>query len=168
VEIDLATRKAVHHGPPAPALTGVFFDEGGVTWFSSTEGIARVDSGGEMRTFGADDGWPGAVAHGVGRGPDGAIWAATGQGLARFDGRVWRAAPLLADVDGDQVTARAVIRDARGRTWVPTAHGLMMMMPGARPAPATIVDGDVRDAAVDHFGRVWALGAGAITLVTAP
>jgi hypothetical protein len=173
-EIDLGTRHAIQHRPIAagdqrspdtlplpPALTGVLFDRPAL-WFSSMSGVSRCEQG-QLRSWGENDGMPSELAHGVAKGPDGKIWAATSEGLARFDGKAWR-----GDGGDTRVAARAILRDARDRMWVATAKGLRVILPADAPslrASATVVDGDVHDVTVDRFGRVWALGAASIALV---
>jgi hypothetical protein len=195
IEIDLASGHAVEHRPvrpnehaaveslPLPAdVTGVLFDRG-LTWYASTGGISRFQEG-QLRTWSENDGLINEYVHAVARGLDGAPWAATSAGLARFDGGGWRALGTTA------LATRGLATDPRGRLWVATNKGLRVLTPtpedaaaaaasadadgGAPAARAStadpgaapvVLDGDIRDVAVDHFGRVWALGAASIALV---
>ena len=67
--------------------------------------------------------------------------------------------------------ARGLARDGKGRIWVATSKGLRALPPdaagtGADPALAPIVvPGDMRDVAVDKFGRIWAMSTTSIALV---
>jgi hypothetical protein len=188
LEIDLQTKHAIQHPPagggdharpdavPLPqALTGVFFDQPTSLWFSSLSGVTRFASG-KLESWGENQGMPSELVHGVGRGPDGDIWAATSEGVARFDGKDWRPAR-----DDDSAGARALVRDRAGRTWIATAKGLRVIAPtsrnardatapGARAgatasAGTTVLDADMRDVVLDRFGRVWALSSEAVALV---
>jgi ligand-binding sensor domain-containing protein len=176
VEIDLATGKAAQHRPPdpregeaakadiltlPPALTGLYFDrQGQDLWFASLSGVNRW-TGGELRSWGEADGMPSELVHGVGKGPDGTIWAATSEGPASFDGKVWRAARA-----GETLATRALVHDGGGRTWLATAKGLRMI-PSAG-VESIVVDGDMRDVVLDRFGRLWALSNFSIARVEAP
>ena len=197
IEIDLSTGHAVEHRPvrpnehaaveslPLPAdVTGVLFDRG-LTWYASTGGISRFQEG-QLRTWSENDGLTSEFVHAIGRGLDGAPWAATSAGLVRFDGGGWRALGTTT------LAARGLATDQNGRLWIATNKGLRVLTPtpeeaaaaaagaearGDAGAPATapstavpgaapvVLDGDMRDVAVDRFGRVWALGVATIALV---
>jgi hypothetical protein len=188
IEIDLGTGHAVQHRPhradekvaaealPLPAsLTGVLF-EGGATWFSSLSGVYRWHEG-QLRAWTENDGLASESVHGIARGPDGKIWAATSEGLTRFDGRDWRA------VGTDELPTRGLATDGKGRVWVASSKGLRLLDPkagekaaekaaekagekNADPGTAPVVlRGDMRDVMVDRFGRVWAMSSASIALV---
>jgi hypothetical protein len=174
VEVDLGTRRAIQHRPVAagearspdtlplpPGLTGVLFDRPAL-WFSSMSGVSRCEQG-QLRSWGENEGMPSELAHGVAKGPDGKIWAATSEGLARFDGRQWR-----GDGSASPVAARALVRDASDHMWVATAKGLRVIAPADASSlrvTTTPVDGDIRDVVLDRFGRVWALSAASIAFL---
>jgi hypothetical protein len=191
VEIDLAAKTAVVHRPPRPKepadpsrlplpanVTGVLFD-GPATWFASSSGVWRFQEG-QLRSWGEDDGMESEVVHGVAKGADGAVWAATSAGVARFDGKQWRpvggrGAPA-GDVPGENA-ARALVNQ-NGRLWAATASGLRVVRadapPRGLPEPrdatdlrAAALDADVRDAVLDRFGRIWALARASILFVEA-
>jgi ligand-binding sensor domain-containing protein len=102
--------------------------------------------------------------HGVGRGPGDALWAATSEGLSRYDGTAWRGFGL----DEESVVAcRGVARDARG-LWVATAKGLRLVTDADAKAGRdgeTVLPRDMRDVKLDREGRLWALSASSIALV---
>jgi hypothetical protein len=177
-EIDLQTGVTVQHRPhrageaaavealPLPAdLTGILFAEG-ATWYASLAGVYRFAAG-QFQGWGESDGLPSDLVWSVGRGGDGTIWAATSEGLARWDGSSWHPAA------GAVGATRGLATDDRGRLWVATAKGLRLLPPGASDLSSNLslasvlVEGDMRDLARDRFGRTWALSADSITLVDA-
>ncbi|HZL20897.1 MAG TPA: hypothetical protein VFG23_24400, partial [Polyangia bacterium] len=172
-EIDLQTGVAVQHRPrrpgeaaapealPLPAdLTGILF-VGSATWYASLAGVYRFADG-QLDNWGESDGLPSDLVWSVGRGGDGTIWAATSEGLARWDGKSWHPAP------GPVGATRGLATDDRGRLWVATAKGLRILPPGASDlsSATVLVEGDMRDLTRDRFGRTWALSSDGITFVT--
>jgi hypothetical protein len=176
VELQLASHHAVQHGalepgekatammlPLPPGLTGIFFDEPAV-WFSSLSGVSRWEQG-DLRTWGENEGLASELVHGVAKAPGDEIWAATSEGIARLDGKVWRA----RSTDEEAVVAcRGLARDADGAMWVATAKGLRRVTTADAKAGRggdVVVAGDWRDVKVDKFDRVWALSSASIALV---
>jgi ligand-binding sensor domain-containing protein len=105
--------------------------------------------------------------HGLARGAADTLWAATSEGLARFDGTAWR--PFGSDEES-VVACRAIARDGAGDLWVATAKGLRRLTPADVSAGrdgATVLAGDVRDVRFDRFGRAWALSSSALALIRA-
>jgi hypothetical protein len=174
VEIELGTRRALHHRAPREGesphpenlplphdVTGLVFD-GSAAWFSSRSGARRWQES-DLRSWTEDDGLESEVCHGVIKGPDGKIWLATSAGLARFDGKAWRMGG-----SNEAIPTRGLARDRSGRVWLATSRGLRMTA-GAGAAPVVVVvDGDMRDVTVDALGRVWGLGATALAVIEAP
>jgi hypothetical protein len=175
-EIDLGNGHAVQHRPRRPgekvpaealplptSLTGILFDSG-ATYYSSLSGVSRWQEG-QLRTCNENDGLTSESVHAIARGSDGAIWAATSEGLARFDGQNWL--PLGTT----ELATRGLARDAKGRIWVATSKGLRALPPDAAgtaadPALAPIVvAGDMRDVTVDKLGRIWAMSTTSIAVV---
>ena len=176
VEIDLQTGLSVQHRPrkagetvpleslPLPAdLNGVLFD-GGATWFASLSGVARFQQG-QLVTWGEAEGLASELCWGVARGGDGAIWAATSEGIARFDGKSWHPA------EGAKVAVHGLAADDAGWLWAATAKGLRIVGVSKQGAAdldsaALVIPDDMRDLARDGFGRLWALSASSIGLVS--
>jgi hypothetical protein len=179
VEIDLASHHAIQHRAlkegekPTPemlplpaALTGVFFDDG-ATWFSSLSGVSRWQQG-ELRTWGENEGLASELVHGVAKAPGDAIWAATSEGVARFDAKVWRA---FGGGEEAVVACRGLARDGADAMWVATAKGLRRLTTADVKAGRlgdVVVAGDARDVHLDRFGRIWSLSSSSITLVDQP
>ena len=176
IEVDLGTGKAVQHRPhradekiapealPLPAsLTGVLFD-GTATWFASLSGVSRWQEG-QLRSWTENDGLASESVQGVARGPDRQIWVATSEGLARYDGKDWRA--LGSQALESSLTTRALATDGKGRVWVASSKGLrLLVQPATDPGTAPVVlAGDMRDVAIDRFGRVWAMSSGSIAVI---
>jgi hypothetical protein len=172
-EIDLQTGVAVQHRPrrpgeaaapealPLPAdLTGILF-AGGATWYASLAGVYRFADG-QLANWGESDGLPSDLVWSVGRDGDGTIWAATSEGLARWDGKSWHPAA------GAVGATRGLAADDRGRLWVATANGLRILPPGGTDlsSATVLVEGDMRDLVRDRFGRIWALSSDGIAFVT--
>jgi len=178
VEIELGNGHAVQHRPHranekiaaealplASNLTGILFDSG-ATYYSSLAGVSRWHQG-QLRTWSENEGLASELVHAIGRGSDGAIWVATSEGLARYDGQNWR--PLGTT----ELVTRGLATDGTGRVWIATAKGLRMLPPGAAPPGAdpgtapVVLAGDMRDVASDRFGRIWAMSTSSIALVDA-
>jgi signal transduction histidine kinase/ligand-binding sensor domain-containing protein/CheY-like chemotaxis protein len=107
-----------------------------------TAGVATADTATSpsipevptLRHVGVADGLPSSNINSLALDPDGYLWLATTDGLARYDGvdmRVWRHVPAdPASLPGNYLTVLHV--DARGRVWVaPEARGLSVLDPAA-------------------------------------
>jgi hypothetical protein len=179
VEIDLQTGLTVQHRPrkageaapieslPLPAdLNGVLFD-GGATWFASLSGIARFQQG-QLVTWGEAEGLASELCWSVARDGDGAIWAATSEGIARFDGKSWHpAARTDTGTDSAKMAVHGLATDDAGWMWAATAKGLRIVGRSANLDRASVVIADdMRDLTRDGFGRLWALSASSIGLVS--
>jgi ligand-binding sensor domain-containing protein len=176
LELDLASHHAVQHRatkagetrtpdmlPLPSALTGVFFEPEAL-WFSSLSGVSRWSQG-DLRTWGENAGLSSELVHGVARGPADALWAATSEGLARYDGTAWK--PFGSDEES-VVACRAVARAPAGGLWVATAKGLRLVTEADAKAGRdgeTILGRDARDLRVDREGRLWVLTSSSIAVV---
>jgi hypothetical protein len=179
VEIDLASRHVVQHTAPKEgekpakgasealplpsALTGAFFDDGGV-WFSSQGGIFRWHQG-ELRSWGENEGLRSELTFGAARVTPDLLWVATSEGIGRYDGKSWR---MVGDGEEAIVATRGLARDAAGGVWVATSKGLRhVAAPDAVAGRAgdLVLAGDMHDVHIDGLGRVWALSTSSIALV---
>jgi hypothetical protein len=176
LEFDLASHHAVQHRalkegekatpemlPLPAALTGVFFDDAAV-WFSSLSGVSRWQQG-ELRTWGENEGLASELVHAVAKAPGDEIWAATSEGVARLDGKTWRA---RSGAEEAIVACRGLARDAEGSMWIATAKGLRRVTAADAQAGRlgdVVVARDERDVKLDRFGRLWALSSASIALI---
>jgi ligand-binding sensor domain-containing protein len=138
------------------------FDKG-ATYYASLSGISRWQEG-QLRSWNEND-LASESVHAIGRGSDGAIWAATSGGVARFDGQNWR------PVGNTELITRGLAVDGKGRVWVATGKGLRALPAGEAAAgvdPAAtpvVLAGEMRDVAADRLGRIWAMSTTSIALV---
>jgi hypothetical protein len=176
VELELTSHHVVQHRalaagekgtpdmlPLPPAVTGVLFDEPAL-WFSSLAGVRRWQQG-ELRGWGENEGLRSELVHAVAKAPGDAIWAATSEGVATFDGKTWR---MRGDGEDAIVACRGLVRDGHDGMWVATAKGLRLVTPADARALGqgdVVVEGDLLDVSVDRYGRVWALSNDSITVV---
>jgi hypothetical protein len=179
VEIDLQTGLSVQHRPrkagetapiealPLPAdLNGVLFD-GGATWFASLSGVVRFQQG-QLVTWGEAEGLASELCWSMARAGDGTIWAATSEGIARFDGKSWHPAE---GTDNAKAAVHGLVSDEAGWLWAATAKGLRIVGSSGRAAgnldsASLVIPDDMRDLTRDGFGRLWALSASSIGLVS--
>ena len=183
VEIDLQTGLSVQHRPrktgetapiealPLPAdLNGVLFDAG-ATWFASLSGVVRFQQG-QLMTWGEAEGLASELCWSIARGGDGAIWAATSEGIARFDGKSWHPAQRNDNAsDNAKVAVHGLATDDAGWLWAATAKGLRIVglsgrTSGNLDSASLVIPDDMRDLTRDGFGRLWALSASSIALVS--
>jgi signal transduction histidine kinase/ligand-binding sensor domain-containing protein/CheY-like chemotaxis protein len=75
-----------HFGPDDglnTAVSRLLQDRAGFLWVGTSNGLFRYD-GARFQRFGVEEGLPSATVRCIEEGPDGALWAVTGRGLARF------------------------------------------------------------------------------------
>ncbi len=86
------------------------------------------------RCVGVDDGLPSPTVHGVVADREGALWLATAEGLARYDGVELRTFGRLDGLSPPQIWS--VAADAEGRLWLGShGLGLLMLVDPAAPDP---------------------------------
>jgi hypothetical protein len=135
---------------------------GGVAWFATNEGVARL-SGGEVTLWTEADGLRSELARAVTIAPDGEVIVATGAGAAVWNGAVWDFPSALRFEINDVVATR------NGQVWMATERGIAAW-DGKKVRRVDVLRGlaenEVLDVAVDQFDRVWARGPGSLTLVS--
>ncbi|MCX6872320.1 MAG: triple tyrosine motif-containing protein [Verrucomicrobia bacterium] len=146
---------------PASASTG--------TPDPSPASAPPTDSGWVSRTWQTDDGLPGNVVVGVAQTPDGFLWVATENGLARFDGVRFQEAASGAIAPSGSKT-QTLLADSGGRLWLgkqtSTIGGAAVCVEAGRTRVFTQDDGQV-DCAVDGMvedgeGAVWITSNGLV------
>lgn len=140
----LSTNVLALYAPPEGGLWVGYRGAGGLSYFRD----------GQVRHYTETAGLPaGSVSH-IARGPDGAIWAATRDGLARLEGE--RFITMGAAQGLPSALARQVMFDSRGRQWVSMHGGVYTRAPGeARFHPAwPALDLMALEEAPD--GAIWA------------
>lgn len=84
--------RASHEAVAAFEATSIRYDGQGVLWIGGGTGVYRLDTAlVQWRRYGLADGLPDERVTALGLGPDGAIWAGTAAGVARFTGDGWQA-----------------------------------------------------------------------------
>jgi hypothetical protein len=149
-----------------PDLTGILFDRD-TLWWSSGSGMSRWQDG-QVRTWGENSGLDNEACHAVAVGPDGQIWAATSGGLARFDGSRWRSFGEQQEQQQHGAQVLGLANDGQQRLWVATTKGLRVIDrdQAARGVAGTLIVTDrMQDVRIDRYGRIWALGANAMTRI---
>ncbi|MBN1975834.1 MAG: hypothetical protein JW918_00405 [Anaerolineae bacterium] len=136
------------------------FDAERNPWAATDNGIVAWNlAGGEHTTLTTDDGLIDNQVRAISIAPDGAVWAGTDFGLARFDGETWTTYDVHSGLGDNQVTALAFAPD--GTLWIGTRKNLVSYT-GDRWAIHTHAAGDVAITAVaiGADGTVWATGRG--------
>src|SRR5262249_14195368 len=103
-----------------PALSALLRVPSSLLVATYRDGLARLESAGR-RPAGA---LRGAPVYSLAKGPDGAVWAATGKGLVRLDGERAEDAGLPGE------TVSAVLFDREGNLWAGTESGLYRLAGG--------------------------------------
>lgn len=101
----------------------------GTLWIGFYYGGASVVRDGHVRSFPPGATFPGGMVLTFAQTPDGATWAATEGGLARFDGREWKIAGSDWGYPAPRADWAIVARD--GTLWVTTGQTLMSLRSGA-------------------------------------
>jgi hypothetical protein len=135
---------------------------GGVAWFATSEGVARLING-EVKVWTEADGLRSELARAVTIAPDGEVIVATGAGAGVWNGGAWEFPAALRFEINDVVATR------NGQVWMATERGIAAW-DGKKVRRVDMLRGlaenEMLDIAVDQFDRVWARGAGSLTLIS--
>ncbi|MBL8279411.1 MAG: hypothetical protein JNL93_22285 [Pelomonas sp.] len=135
-------------------INALHIEPDGDVWIGLYAGGAAHLHDGHVTAFGEAQGLPGGRVLRFARGPDGVLWAAAGDGLARFDGQRWHR--VGAERQFHDAGADYVFVDRRGVLWVAGTRRLYWLAPGSQGFHDT---GEVvsRSAvlAQDRAGRIW-------------
>ena len=149
-----------NYSPGVAAFNSALIDEAGNVWGSSETGIHYYDAQTkEWRTYTTEDGLPdNARAKGLSwmgnpfvRDDKGAVWIATGSGLARFDGETWE-----GHLAGSNVTSVEI--DDKGQVWALVANQQIKKFDGGEWKDISTDSATLFDLAVDEAGRLWVSG----------
>ena len=86
--------------------------------FASAALAASTNSAWVVRAWQSDEGLPGNTVMGVAQTPDGFLWVATGNGLARFDGVRFQEFLPAESAGGPGGVTTGLLADRRGRVWL--------------------------------------------------
>lgn len=111
---------------------------------------------GAARHFGEAEGLPGGIVMSITEGPDGAVWAATGGGLAVLPPGVARFSRVGADTGLPQGVARQVLFSRSGRQWVSVVGGIYYRDPGQQRFTRSWPLVDLMGMAESPDGTLWA------------
>lgn len=135
-------------------INALHVDPDGDIWIGLYAGGAARLREGHVTPFGEAQGLPGGRVLRFARGADGVLWAAAGDGLARFDGQRWHR--VGAERQFQDGGADYLFIDRRGVLWVAGSQRLYWLPPGAQDFRDT---GEVisRSAVIaqDRAGRLW-------------
>jgi signal transduction histidine kinase/ligand-binding sensor domain-containing protein len=138
---------------PALNINALLVDDDRSLWLGLFDGgIVQLREGRVVR-YGADRGLPGGRVLRLVR-ASGALWAAAGKGLARFDGRRWS---RVGEAQGyPEPGAEYLFRDRQGTLWVSSGERLYRLAAGAERFEYTGVStGRAAVMTQDGQDRLW-------------
>jgi hypothetical protein len=135
---------------------------GAETWLATSEGAAAVRDDGTVELFTEAHGLRSELLRGVAVNPGGTVFVATRAGVGVFDGVDWEFPRAL------RYSVRALEFTDDGRLWMATDRGLAAY-DGQRvrrlDARRGLLEDELRDLAVDRYGRIWVRGREGLTIV---
>lgn len=171
--IETATGKVAYHRTESavdkkvkmlPIPVGVVDADvrGETAWFATNEGVARLAHG-EVEVWNEATGLRSELARAVAIAADGTVIVATGAGAGRWDGKGWEF-PLALRFDMNDVVATR-----NGQIWMATDRGIAAW-DGQKVRRVDmrrgLAENNILDIAADQFDRIWARGAGSLTLIS--
>lgn len=137
----------------APAIVSSLLARGDTLWVGLRSGGVALARPGRALEREPGPGAPAGTVFGLAQAPDGALWAAAEDGLARRANGAWRRIGAEHGVDGG---ARAVLVDRAGTVWAAGERRLYYLRPGAQ----RFVDAGVRVADAGQIaqapdGAIW-------------
>lgn len=99
-------------------------------------------------------------------GEHGTIWAATRNGLLRFDQRTWQL--IGSDWGYPGGSTRCVLVDGRGNVWVATPNGVLRLTSGSRRFEVVSHNSGVYELMQSSDGRVWMVSIAGLQQVSGP
>jgi signal transduction histidine kinase/ligand-binding sensor domain-containing protein len=138
----------------ASSVASLYAPPSGGLWVGFRYGVASFVKDDRATHYGAAAGLPTATVYAIGGTPDGRIWAATFNGLARLDGQRWTLAGAAMGLPGNR--ARNLSVDREGRLWVATDQALAWLPnAGTHFEVATRAVGRINRIAEAPDGSIW-------------
>jgi hypothetical protein len=145
---------------PIDVVDVAFIGESQV-WLASSEGAAQLE-GDTVTVYDETRGLRSELLRGIAASAGGIVFVASRSGIGSFDGESWQYPRQLGWSSND------VEIGADGRLWIATDRGLAVY-DGSRvrrlDARRGLVEDSIVHVALDHYGRVWALGKRSLSLV---
>ena len=149
-------RYAPQSGPPFPSsnITSLLALPNGDLWIGFHEkDVSRLRDG-KNTNYTKADGLPSGGVVGLVQDRDGAIWAGTNGGLARFEDERWHG--IGVDWSYPGASAAAVYVDRHGILWVATENTVVFLPPGSRRFQTTGAQvGVTRQIVESPNGTLW-------------
>jgi len=146
---------------PVNVVDVSFLDEN-ETWLATTEGAARI-RGQQVDVFTEGEGLRSEFLRGIACSVGGMVFVASGQGVGTYDGETWDYPPSLRFPVND------IEIGSDSRLWMATDRGVAVY-DGARVRRLDVrrglLENQIEDVAIDHFGRIWVRGSRGLTIVT--
>jgi signal transduction histidine kinase/ligand-binding sensor domain-containing protein len=123
-------RVELPHDPKLSSLglMSAFAPRGGGLWVGFTFGGVALLKGGRWQVFSVADGLPPSTPWQFAETPDGTVWVATSNDLARFDGTRWKA---VGSQMGLPVSSNPILFvDSQGTIWAGGVNALFFLRPG--------------------------------------
>jgi signal transduction histidine kinase/ligand-binding sensor domain-containing protein len=143
-------------GPTLPAgpVRSLLALPGGDLWIGSYSGTISHLLEGQVKTYTRRDGVPEGKVCCLAQDRQGAIWAGTSTGLARFAGGRWDEVGRAWNFNGK--STNALLLDRRGTLWVATEDTIAFLPSGARNFQSTLIHvGQVLQLTESSNGKLW-------------
>ncbi|SEW15935.1 sensor histidine kinase [Luteibacter sp. 329MFSha] len=138
----------------ASSVAALYAPPSGGLWIGFRYGVASFVKGDRATHFTAGSGLPSGTVYAIAGTPDGTIWAATFNGLARFDHGRWTAVGTALGLPGTR--ARNLAVDRQGRLWVATEDVLAWLPRGGTRFQIASRDvGRINRIAEAPDGAIW-------------
>ncbi len=126
----------------------------GDLWIGSYSGTISRLRNGQAKTYSRRDGIPEGKVCCLTQDSQGAIWAGTSTGLARFAGGRWEEVGRDWNFNGKSTSA--LFLDRRGTLWVATEDSIVFLPSGARSFQTTTIHiGQVLQLTESENGKLW-------------
>lgn len=148
---------------PIPiGVVDIAFLDADEAWIATTEGAARV-RGTDITLYSEADGLESEFLRGISVTSGGIVFAASGRGIAQYDGTNWSLPKALRAPTND------VEMGADGRLWMATDNGVLVFN-GARvnrlDKKRGLLQNEIEEIRIDSLGRMWTRGSEGITIIT--